>query len=290
MISKDLSDFFEHTIVDSFIKFINERDNLNYTFSGRPDLSDRSTKAPDFKYIDKNKDRLILVELSRLTVIDLGKYQKIRSIYRFIKDELEGKIKGSFLLVIDSEQECISRMARGGARRSKIQNIIDNIMQRENKMEVRDKVEVGHGVLLSKYSKDNSSISIEPPIFFANSIKKQKNLIDVFEEANMKFASYTASNSTNIMILLDTSSIFHDITMLLEFSDIILPERNIDLKNIDEIYEIELNSDWNITPIGLSQCYPGEWSKNWCMPSELFENQKKYRKAFYKYFMGSDAF
>lgn len=289
----DLSNFFERALVDAFVEFINDQNNHHYRFRCRPDTIERNLPAPDFMYIDEKENKTLNIELGRLIGMNLGENAKIKSIYGSVKRKLEGNIAGSYMMIVDSEKDTISRLPRGCKRNDLIQNVINNITQHHRSMKLRDKFNVGEGISLIKYSEKEPSVEIIPFTRFYSPNEEQKGLLNIINETKVKFSNIKDPCSINILIILDTSSIFHEITSLLEFPDMVMPGEEyqlgqaLDLGNIHQVYEIDLNTDWDRVPVGLSQCYPGKWSRNWCNHSEIFNNQGKYRVAYFHYFMGS---
>jgi len=289
----ELSDFFEGVLVDAFIKFINKQNSSHFVFHCRPDTVERNLPAADFMYIDEEENKILNIELGRLIGMDLGENAKIKSIYGSVKRKLEGNITGSYMIIVDSEKDTISRLPRGGERNDLIQNVIDKIIQYHNEMRLQDKIDIGEGLTLIKYSEKKSLVGIVPFTQFYSTREEQKGLLNIINETKVKFSNIKDPCSVNILIILDTSSIYHEITYLLEFPDAVIPGgkfqlgQALDLGNIQEIYEIDLNTDWDRVPIGLSQCCSDKWSRNWCNHSEIFNNQGKYRVAYFHYFMGS---
>jgi len=276
--------FFEYKVVNAFVSYFNREHNHNFIYKCRPEIEDRSNPMPDFQYYDNGNNMNIFIELKRITTIDIEKYKQVKDIYSEVKENVDNKIHGSFLLIVDPLVDSITKMPRGTKREEKLKSIVEDILNHESRMMIEGKIKMNEGVELVKYSNSNSYISVEPMIKFDNPHEEGENLLELINDSNKKF--HALDKHINILIVMLTSSICTEIKWLIEAYDILYPDASFSLSNINYIYEIEFNTDFDINPLGLSQCYPPGSMGNWCNHSDIFKSKRSYIKLINRYFLG----
>ena len=89
----------EEDLIKHFVQHYNETNRTSYEYDHKPDVTDRTTKRPDYVYKDHTTGQKIAVELSRLRGPIDWKYDKTaRKLLDEVRSRLEGKLQGTFLL------------------------------------------------------------------------------------------------------------------------------------------------------------------------------------------------
>jgi hypothetical protein len=275
---------FEATVITAFVDFLNEKKNINLQFACCPDEQERNKPAPDFKYTDGTTGQILFIEVGRITDRYLGDIKKELHMFAPIKQQLEGCLKGSFLLIID--RKLIPKIKKTKQRKKYLLGLSHNIKIKSDTMSLGDKIDIQQGIALRKYSNDNSTISIPSSFSFISLSDDPQYMLDLFRESNEKFATFKADNCHNVLVILDGISTWHDIVDLIQRTKAGFYGENVEFTYLNEIYEISFDlGRWNDKNICVSRCYPHPMSQNLCSPSKLFKNQTEYTNTILKYFM-----
>jgi hypothetical protein len=275
---------FEKNIIDAFAKYY--QGGSTYIFDCRPDEMCH-TPAPDFKFINKATKNILYIELTRITSQNLEYERAVHETFKPLGENLTGKIKGSYILIIKLED--IPKITKKKRRDKLIATLEQEILKISTSMNENNKFELQSGIILLKYTNEGSDIlPFVSDIMSPLASKDKSYLINLFIETGTKFKDFRNNNSTNLLVILHSRRIYpwSEIGHLIKDIKAGLYGKQIFPSDmIDGIYDVILDLEWQ-QDITISECYPNLKSEGMGPKSQICDNQRDYTNACLKYFQG----
>ena len=231
------------------------------------------------------------IELGRVAREDLGyDHSLFRSFLKF-KGDLEAKIRGSFFVVIRSEELPRNIAKRQRTRREYMANIKNLILTSSLNMQKDDKIEIEKGIVLVKVQDKGAEVNFWPHSISPLNIEKPSYVIKLLKEAAVKFRNYWVEGNQNALILLHVGLqlIRNNFNILLRDMKAGLLGKDLAslevFKGLYAVYIIVFPSSWT-EDITLIECYPASCSVRFCDLSDIFQSEKEYIQTYVPYFFG----
>lgn len=274
---------FERNIVEVFVEYYQK--DSTYIFECRPDEMCH-TPAPDFKFINEATNDVLFIELTRITSQNLEYERAVNETFKPLGENLIGKVKGSYILIIELED--MPKITKKKKRDRLIEVLEQKILKVSTTMNKDENIKLQFGITLFKHNNEGSEITpfvsdISPLIS-----EDKSYLINLFIEKGRKFRDYRNDSSTNLLVVLHDRITYpwSDIGVLIKDIKAGLYGKQVFPSDmIDEIYNIVLDLEWQ-QDITINKCYPNIKSEGMGLKSQICDNQRDYTNTYLKYFQG----
>jgi len=264
---KEIKIDFELFITERFVDFYNERGLTNFAIKEKADEKEREKSTFDFHCIDENSKSEMAIEVKRLIPKEKTLKQNIINwVHDYVEEDLKGKIKGDYLLLIKNFESPFKSNRRD--RIKLLSDIHEEIQSLQDPGEYYD-LKCCKGISLLRLSKEGKGITAWPVDF---SRANDEEIARILDSSLSKFES---EEMINIILLVELSSmarrtkiasIIEDLEHGFEPSKFDAEPRNFDL--INGIYHIAIHRDTVI-----AQVYPTKkiFESGFFTPSDFME-------------------
>jgi hypothetical protein len=273
---------FEKNLTEAFLKHYKK--TTSYRYLCRPDEC-CNIPAPDFKYTDIRDNGIVYIELTRITVQNLSYEKGVRDTFAPLSAHLRGKIKGSFLLLIDLDD--VSKTTKAEREKS-LAELEHTIVEASNSMNENDKLALEKGITLVKYANIDSCVYLHIRNLSPLNSEDKSYLVDLFKKKGQKFLQFRKSNTTHLLLILHNQRVYpwNDIgNFIREIQSGLYEDISFPSDMIDEVYDIILDLEWQ-QDITVSECYPHSKSEGMGSKTQICETQREYTNWCINYFHG----